>query len=94
VGEFVNNRGRFPDNNQSAGLATATSIKGEYVGAINVGATSGIIIAYYNGNKANTNITSTNLQFSAVRNAGSLEWHCKSTTVKQKWCPSSSVCNG
>jgi type IV pilus assembly protein PilA len=92
VGEFVNNRGRFPDNNQSAGLATATSIKGEYVGAINVGATSGIIIAYYNGNKANTNITSTNLQFSAVRNAGSLEWHCKSTTVKQKWCPSSCTC--
>ena len=95
LGEFVNNRGRFPPANASAGLATAASIKGEYVSAVNVGTTTGIIIATYGGAKANTNIgTTTNLQFSAVRNAGSLEWHCKSTTIKQKWCPGSCTCTG
>ena len=97
LGEFVNNRGRYPVSNASAGLANAASIKGEYVGAVDVGATTGVIIAYYNGNKANTNIntaTPKTLRFSAVKNGGSLEWHCKSTDLKQKWCPSSCSCTG
>ena len=96
LGEFVNNRGRFPPSNASAGLAAAASIKGEYVGAVNVGTTTGVIIATYNGNKANVNLSATpvTLRFSAVRNAGSLEWHCTSTNIKQKWCPSSCTCNG
>ena len=94
LGEFVNNRGYFPAGNQSAGLALATSIKGEYVGSVDVGATTGIIIAYYNGTKANASIKTgpMSLQFSAVRNSGSLEWHCISGTLKQKWCPSSCKC--
>jgi type IV pilus assembly protein PilA len=94
LGEYVNNRGVFPTDNAAAGLAGAASIKGEYVGGINVATTTGIIFAYYNGGKANTNITSSTLQFSAVRNAGSLEWHCKSSNLKQKWCPSSCSCTG
>jgi type IV pilus assembly protein PilA len=94
LGEFVNNRGRMPPTNASAGLAAEASIKGEYVGAISVEDTTGVIIAYYNGVKANTKIQSANLQFSAVRNAGSLEWHCISDTLRQKWCPSSCTCNG
>ena len=94
VGEFVNNRGYFPPTNSSAGLAAPVSIKGEYVGAVNIGATTGVIIAYYNGNKANTAIKTAPmaLRFSAVRNGGSLEWHCRSTDLKQKWCPSSCTC--
>jgi type IV pilus assembly protein PilA len=95
VGEYVNNRGFFPATNGAAGLAAATSIKGEYVGAVNVGTSTGVIIAYYNGAKANTNIsTPKSLRFSAIRNGGSLEWHCKSTDLKQKWCPSSCTCSG
>ena len=94
LGEFVNNRGYFPPNNASAGLSTPVSIKGEYVGAVNIGITTGIIVAFYNGNKANTSIKSTpmSLRFSAVKNGGSLEWHCISTDLKQKWCPSSCTC--
>jgi len=94
LGEYVNNRGFFPASNAAAGLAGAASIKGEYVGGINVATTTGVIYAYYNGGKANANITSSTLQFSAVRNAGSLEWHCKSANLKQKWCPSSCTCTG
>ena len=93
IGEFYNNRGHFPLNNASAGLAPAGSIKGEYVSSVNIGTTRGVIIASYGGGKANTNIPATsNLQFSAVANAGSLEWHCISGTLKQKWCPSSCTC--
>src|SRR5436190_10295722 len=77
VGEFVNTRGYFPAANSSAGLATAASIMGEYVSAVDVGTTTGVIIASYNGVKANTKLKSParTLSFSAIRNAGSLEWH-------------------
>src|ERR1041385_8756555 len=92
IGEFVNNRGYFPPANSSAGLAAPVSIKGQYVGAVNIGATTGIIFTYYNGSKANSHITADSLQFSAIRNAGSLEWHCTSGNLKQKWCPSSCKC--
>ena len=97
VGEFVNNRGYFPAANISAGLAAATSITGEYVGAVSV--TNGLIVAAYSGAKANKAIKSPTvlrLQFSPITHAGSIEWHCKSATgnLKQKWCPSSCVCSG
>ena len=101
VGEFVNNRGYFPPSNSSAGLAAAGSITGEYVGAVAIN--GGVITASYSGAKANSAIKSPNvrkLQFSPLTHAGSIEWHCRSTTaavtnaLKQKWCPSSCVCTG
>jgi type IV pilus assembly protein PilA len=96
VGEFVNNRGRFPTGNTSAGLAAPLSITGEYVGAVSV--TNGLISAAYSGVKANTAIKTLpmHLLFSPITHAGSIEWHCKSATsnLNQKWCPSSCVCNG
>ena len=95
VGEFVNNRGVFPDSNASAGLATDTSISGQYVSAVNIAdSTTGVIKATYNGAKANTKLKDKYLQFSAIRNAGSIEWHCKSDQLPQKWCPSSCACTG
>jgi type IV pilus assembly protein PilA len=94
VGEFVNNRGRFPPVNSSAGLAGNLSIVGEYVGAVTV--TNGLITASYSGAKANTQISAAplKLNFSPITHAGSIEWHCRSTSLKQKWCPSSCVCTG
>ena len=100
VGEYVNNRGVFPPSNASAGLATDASIKGEYVSAISViTPNTGVITATYLGGKANAKLkanpaTGKTLSFSAVRNAGSLEWHCRSTSLPQKWCPSSCDCSG
>jgi type IV pilus assembly protein PilA len=94
VGEFVNNRGYFPPVNVSAGLAASTSILGEYVGAISV--EDGLITASYSGNKANAKIKNPvlHLNFSPVTHAGSIEWHCTSGDLKQKWCPSSCTCTG
>ncbi|MEO8742478.1 MAG: pilin [Lysobacteraceae bacterium] len=96
VAEFYQNKGYFPAANSSTGLATAASIKGQYVSSVDVKVTtSGVIGSYYGGSKANSKITtSMNLQFSAVTNAGSIEWHCRSTTLKQKWCSSSCICSG
>jgi type IV pilus assembly protein PilA len=98
VGEYVNNRGIFPESNASAGLASAASIKGEYVSQVDIAnAGTGVIEATYNGAKANQKLKDAGpatLLFSAVRNEGSIEWHCKSSTLPQKWCPSSCACSG
>jgi type IV pilus assembly protein PilA len=99
VGEFYNNRGHFPATNASAGLAQPSSIKGEYVSSVNIASqTTGVIIAMYNGVKANGKLNDLELGFSAIPNAGSIEWHCKSpvdgTGLPQKWCPSSCTCSG
>jgi len=98
VAEFYNNNGRFPGSNTSAGLAVNTAISGQYVSSVDVGVTSGIIETAFNGAKANTNLkaiasaTPNGLNFSAITHAGSIEWHCKSPTLKQKWCASSCRC--
>lgn len=100
VAEFYQNRGRFPATNESAGLSAEGEIKGEYVSAIDVsaGGTPGVIGAAYAGPKAHNKLSSVapttdlGLQFSAVTNEGSIEWHCISGAVLQKWCPSSCEC--
>ena len=101
LGEYYNNRGFFPSSNTAAGLAIPASIKGEYVSSVDIASgTTGIIKAFFNGGKANNNLKTPavkELWFSAVANAGSLEWHCKTGTttaaLPQKWCPSSCTCN-
>ena len=101
VAEFYQNNGRFPSNNTSAGLALAASIKGQYVDTVDVaggGASTGIIEATYSGTKANAKLTAVagaagnGLQFSPLTNAGSIEWHCISPAIPQKWCASSCDC--
>jgi type IV pilus assembly protein PilA len=96
VAEFYQNKAYFPAANSSAGLAAAASTKGNYVSQLTVASgTAGIIGASYGGAKANAKLTSTAvLLFSPVTNAGSIEWHCKSTTIPQKWCASSCICSG
>ena len=93
VAEFYQNKGYFPVANSSAGLATAASIKGQYASAVNVGTLVGTVQSTMNGTKANSKLgASMILIFSAITNAGSIEWHCKSSTLLQKWCSSSCVC--
>src|SRR5690348_18249802 len=55
IGELYSNRGVFPDNNASAGLAKDVSIAGQYVSKVVV--TSGLISATYGGNKTNMAIS-------------------------------------
>jgi type IV pilus assembly protein PilA len=89
VGEFYSNTGRFPPANASAGLAAAGDIKGKYVSAVDVATAAGTIQAAFSGPDANTKIAGDILIFSAITNAGSLEWTCKSTTLDPKYLPTS-----
>ena len=92
VAEFYQNKGTFPTNNGSAGLAAAASISGSFVSTVTTGNT-GMINSAFGGPKANTKIPNTMiLQFSPITHAGSIEWHCKSATLPQKWCASSCKC--
>ncbi len=90
MAEFYSSTGYFPTANASAGLATNLSIKGQYVSQVDV-ATKGKITVSYGGPKANTAISTgpKTLIFSAVTNAGSIEWHCKGGTVQSKYLPTS-----
>lgn len=89
--EFYNNYGKFPPSNVSAGLATAASIKGNYVTSVNVGTTAGQIIVAFGGPKANTAIpTGAQVILSATTAAGSVKFTCKKGgTMNPKYLPSS-----
>ena len=89
MAEFYSNTGKFPPTNVSAGLATAASIKGQYVSSVDVSTAVGKITATFSGTKANAKITAKTLIFSAVTNGGSIEWHCTGGTVDSKYLPTS-----
>ena len=90
LAEFYNQRGQFPDSNASAGLATNTSITGQYVTQVDVNGANGTgIIEVTFGNQANNNISGDTLEFSAIANAGSVDWICGSTNIESKYRPTS-----
>ena len=76
VSEFNSDRGRLPDNNISAGVATDTSITGNYVTSVLVTASGGIDITF--GNKANAqNLAGNLVSLRPGRTAaGGLTWIC------------------
>jgi type IV pilus assembly protein PilA len=89
VWDFVSNTGRFPPNNESAGLAASSSIKGSYVSSVDV--TGGVIKVLFNGPKANSHITASGkyLILSPISHAGSIEWRCTPSTLEGKYLPTS-----
>jgi len=89
VWDFVSDKGRFPGDNLSAGLASATSIVGKYVNQVDV--TGGKITATF-GNSANAAIQTFTLVLSPWTQGGSILWTCTPSTVDPKYLPSS--CRG
>jgi len=88
IWDFVSNTGRFPSNNQSAGLAKSASIKGSYVSDVDV--SEGQITVLFQGPKANTHINGTDkyLVLSPVTGAGSIVWTCTPSTIDRRYLPS------
>lgn len=86
IAEFYTNKGHFPLNNTSAGMATDTSIKGNYVKS--VATVSGVTTITF-GNKANDKISTKTLILSATGNTGSTEFVCKAGSISAKYLPSS-----
>ena len=88
ISEFYSNKGYFPPNNTSAGLALAASINGKYVSDVNVGTTVGRITATF-GPGANKAIQTQDFVLSAITSAGAVGWSCTLSTVSQKYLPTS-----
>jgi len=90
VADFYNSKGAFPLNNFSAGLASSTSIVGNNVKSVSLGASNGIITVTYSGKKFTAGSTDTVLLTPDTTNAGSIKWSCsKNATVLQKYLPAS-----
>jgi len=88
VWDYVSNTGRFPSTNQSAGLASSTSIVGSYVSSVDV--SKGLVTVKFETTKANSRINSGQfLALSPVSHSGSITWTCTKSTVDLKYLPTS-----
>lgn len=88
IWDFLSNNGRYPPNNESAGLAQSTSIVGSYVKSVNINL-AGIDVTFGRDASTNAAIFGKVLQLSPVRHDGSLDWTCSSTTIHGKYLPTS-----
>ena len=86
VWDFIANTGRMPPSNASVGLASPTSIIGNYVHKLD--ATGGIITVTY-GRNANKKISGLTLLMSPSTQTGSIPWRCRSTTLSGEYLPTS-----
>ena len=78
VWDFYSQRGRFPQNNSSANIASPISISGNYVSSLTVSnPNSGVLITIqYSGSKANSAIQGKTLYLSGSAGNDSIIWKC------------------
>ncbi|HEZ4429775.1 TPA: pilin, partial [Neisseria meningitidis] len=74
VTEYYLNHGIWPANNNSAGVATSTDIKGKYVQSVEV--KNGVITAQMASSNVNNEIKDKKLSLWAKRQNGSVKWFC------------------
>ncbi|HEZ6837956.1 TPA: pilin [Neisseria meningitidis] len=74
VTEYYLNHGEWPGNNTSAGVATASDIKGKYVEKVEVA--KGVITATMLSTGVNKEIKGKKLSLWAKRQNGSVKWFC------------------
>lgn len=83
VTEYYSSNNKFPTNNGEAGLADASTIKGNAVKSVGVGA-SGVITVTFN-DKVNADST---VILTPTAASGSVKWGCTKGTLDKKWRPS------
>ncbi|ENX8056473.1 hypothetical protein C7131_06665, partial [Neisseria gonorrhoeae] len=74
VTEYYLNHGKWPENNDSAGVASASEIKGKYVQKVEVN--NGVVTATMASSNVNKEIQGKRLSLWARREAGSVKWFC------------------
>ncbi|EMT2135235.1 pilin [Neisseria gonorrhoeae] len=74
VTEYYLNHGEWPKDNGSAGVASASDIKGKYVKSVTV--TNGVVTAKMLSSGVNNEIKNKKLSLWAKREAGSVKWFC------------------
>ncbi|HFB9669501.1 TPA: pilin, partial [Neisseria gonorrhoeae] len=74
VTEYYLNHGKWPANNTSAGVASASDIKGKYVKSVTVA--NGVVTAEMKPSGVNKEIQGKKLSLWAKRENGSVKWFC------------------
>ncbi|CNS32360.1 pilS cassette [Neisseria gonorrhoeae] len=74
VTEYYLNHGKWPENNDSAGVASASKIIGKYVKSVTV--TNGVVTAQMKSDGVNNEIKGKKLSLWAKRENGSVKWFC------------------
>ncbi|QXN43294.1 pilin [Neisseria gonorrhoeae] len=74
VTEYYLNHGKWPENNDKAGVASASDIKGKYVESVTV--EKGVVTAKMLSSGVNKEIKGKRLSLWARREAGSVKWFC------------------
>ncbi|ENV6436677.1 pilin [Neisseria gonorrhoeae] len=74
VTEYYLNNGEWPEDNDKAGVASASDIKGKYVKSVTV--TNGVVTAQMNPSGVNKEIQGKKLSLWAMRQDGSVKWFC------------------
>ncbi|HFC8622591.1 TPA: pilin [Neisseria gonorrhoeae] len=74
VTEYYLNHGEWPENNTSAGVASASEIKGKYVQKVEVA--KGVVTAQMASSNVNKEIKDKRLSLWAKRENGSVKWFC------------------
>ncbi|EMS2515799.1 pilin [Neisseria gonorrhoeae] len=74
VTEYYLNHGEWPKDNTSAGVASASDIKGKYVKSVTV--TNGVVTAQMKPSGVNNEIKDKKLSLWARRENGSVKWFC------------------
>ncbi len=74
VTEYYLNHGKWPKDNDSAGVASASKIIGKYVKEVKV--ENGVVTAQMASSNVNKEIKDKKLSLWAKREAGSVKWFC------------------
>ncbi|HFB5222681.1 TPA: pilin, partial [Neisseria gonorrhoeae] len=74
VTEYYLNNGEWPEDNDKAGVASASDIKGKYVKEVEV--KNGVVTATMLSSNVNKEIQGKRLSLWAKREAGSVKWFC------------------
>ncbi|ENW5007858.1 pilin, partial [Neisseria gonorrhoeae] len=74
VTEYYLNNGEWPKDNTSAGVASASDIKGKYVKSVTVA--NGVVTAQMKSDGVNKEIQGKRLSLWAKRENGSVKWFC------------------
>ncbi|EMR8192892.1 pilin, partial [Neisseria gonorrhoeae] len=74
VTEYYLNHGEWPEDNDKAGVASSSSIKGKYVKSVTVA--KGVVTAQMASTGVNKEIQGKKLSLWAKRENGSVKWFC------------------
>ncbi|HFC0237324.1 TPA: pilin [Neisseria gonorrhoeae] len=74
VTEYYLNNGEWPEDNDKAGVASSSSIKGKYVQSVTVA--NGVVTATMKPSGVNKEIQGKKLSLWAKRENGSVKWFC------------------